>query len=106
MDNAIPHNVCGGLQDNYNWCGPSAVRSSAGIGNHEWKTLQGGDGFVVLQDPTDYRIAFSESQDGNIVRVDRVTGETMQIRRSPGPANPRCAGTGIRRSSSRRTIRR
>ena len=30
-----------------------------------------------LQDPTDYRIAYSESQDGNIVRVDRVTGETM-----------------------------
>ncbi len=88
VDNAIPYNVCGGLQDNYNWCGPSAVRSSAGIGNHEWKTLQGGDGFVVLQDPTDYRIAFSESQDGNIVRVDRVTGETMQIRPQAGPGEP------------------
>ena len=88
VDNAIPYNICGGLQDNYNWCGPSAVRSSAGIGNHEWKTLQGGDGFVVLQDPTDYRIAFSESQDGNMVRVDRVTGETMQIRPQAGPGEP------------------
>ena len=88
VDNAIPYNICGGLQDNYNWCGPSAVRSSAGIGNHEWKTLQGGDGFVVLQDPTDYRIAFSESQDGNIVRVDRITGETMGIRPQPAPGEP------------------
>ena len=87
-DMATPFNVCGGMQDNYNWCGPSAVRGSAGIANHQWATLQGGDGFVVLQDPTDYRIAFSESQDGNIVRVDRVTGETMSVRPQPAPGEP------------------
>ncbi len=87
-DMAKPYNVCGGMQDNYNWCGPSAVRSAAGIGNHEWKTLQGGDGFVVLQDPTDFRVAFSESQDGNISRVDRVTGETISIRPQPAPGEP------------------
>ena len=83
VDNAIPYNVCGGMQDNYNWCGPSAVRGSAGIANFHWKTLQGGDGFVVLQDPSDYRIAYSESQDGNMTRVDRVTGETISIRPQP-----------------------
>ena len=88
VDNAVPFNICGGMQDNYNWCGPSAVRSSAGIGNHEWNTLQGGDGFVVLQDPNDHRIAFTESQDGNIVRVDRVTFETMSIRPTPPPGQP------------------
>jgi photosystem II stability/assembly factor-like uncharacterized protein len=88
VDNAVPFNICGGMQDNYNWCGPSAVRSSAGIGNHEWHTLLGGDGFVVLQDPTDYRIAFTESQDGNLVRVDRVTFETMSIRPQPAPGEP------------------
>ena len=88
VDMATPYNVCGGMQDNYNWCGPSQVRSSAGIANFHWTTLQGGDGFHVLQDPTDYRIAYSESQDGNIVRVDRVTGETIGVRPVAGPGEP------------------
>ena len=87
-DMATPYNICGGMQDNYNWCGPSQVRGSAGIAGFHWATLQGGDGFVVLQDPTDYRIAFSESQDGNIVRVDRVTGETIGVRPAPAPGEP------------------
>jgi len=80
FDMAIPYNVCGGMQDNYDWCGPSAVRGSAGIANHHWATIQGGDGFVVLQDPLDPRVIYSESQDGNIVRIDRVTFESMSIR--------------------------
>jgi photosystem II stability/assembly factor-like uncharacterized protein len=88
VDMATPYNVCGGMQDNYNWCGPSAVRGSAGIANYHWATLQGGDGFVVLQDPNNYRIAFSESQDGNMVRVDRVTGETMSVRPQAAPGEP------------------
>ena len=79
-DMATPYHVCGGMQDNYVWCGPSAVRGSAGIANFQWQTMQGGDGFVALQDPTDFRIAYSESQDGNMVRIDRVTGETVSIR--------------------------
>ena len=85
VDMATPYNICGGMQDNYVWCGPSAVRGAAGIANYEWKTMQGGDGFVAIQDPTDFRIAYSESQDGNMVRIDRVTGETMSIRPQPQP---------------------
>jgi photosystem II stability/assembly factor-like uncharacterized protein len=88
VDMATPYNICGGMQDNYVWCGPSAVRGAAGIANYEWKTMQGGDGFVALQDPTDFRIAYSESQDGNMVRIDRVTGETMSIRPQPEPGEP------------------
>ena len=65
--------------------------------------MQGGDGFVVLQDPTDSRIIYSESQDGNMVRLDRVTFESMSIRPEPGPASRRCAGIGTRRSCTRRT---
>jgi photosystem II stability/assembly factor-like uncharacterized protein len=88
VDNSTPFNVCGGMQDNYDWCGPSQVRGSAGIANYHWQTIQGGDGFVVLQDPRDNRIVYSESQDGNVVRVDRVTNETMSIRPVAAPGEP------------------
>jgi photosystem II stability/assembly factor-like uncharacterized protein len=80
VDMSTPFNICGGMQDNYDWCGPSQVRGSVGIDNYRWTTIQGGDGFVVLQDPNDNRVIYSESQDGNITRIDRVTGESMSIR--------------------------
>jgi hypothetical protein len=88
VDNDVPYNVCGGLQDNYNWCGPSAVRFSRGIKNSDWYQVQGGDGFVVLQDPRDSRYVFSESQDGNIQRRNRVTGEARNIRPNAGNVTP------------------
>ncbi len=87
-DMATPYNICGGMQDNYSWCGPSAVRGSSGIANHHWATIQGGDGFVALPDPTDPRVMYSESQDGNMIRVDRVTFESTSIRPQAGPGEP------------------
>jgi len=92
FDYEWPYNVCGGMQDNYDWCGPSAVRTTGGISNDRWQTIQGGDGFVAIMDPRDARTVYSETQDGATMRHDRITGEAKSIR--PSPQNVVNAQTG------------
>ncbi len=82
-DMETPFNVCGGLQDNYTWCGPSQTRSRSGISNDQWFQIQGGDGFEAQIDPKDPRTIYAESQDGNIVRIDKVSNERKSIRPMP-----------------------
>jgi hypothetical protein len=79
-DMETPFNVCGGMQDNYNWCGPSASRFGRGIMNYDWFQILGGDGFVAIPDLRDSRIVYTESQDGNIIRRNKITGESRSIR--------------------------
>ncbi len=79
-----PYYVCGGLQDNNAWCGPSALRSSGGPVNTDWFTVGGGDGFYTRQDPTDWAIVYAESQNGNMTRHNLREGTQRNIRPSAG----------------------
>ncbi len=75
-----PYTVCGGLQDNGTWCGPSR-RWQGSIDNFVWANVGGGDGFYSSQDPRSDGWTFVESQGGNISRMNRRTGERRQVAR-------------------------
>ena len=86
VDMRRPYFVCTGLQDNGTWCGPSAVRDDEIIAQ-DWYRVSGGDGFYTQVDPTDHMILFSESQNGNVRRVDLHAGTTERIRPRPPTEN-------------------
>jgi photosystem II stability/assembly factor-like uncharacterized protein/type II secretory pathway pseudopilin PulG len=88
LDMAKPYHICGGLQDNNVWCGPSATLDSRGISNADWFTVSGGDGFYAQIDPTDPNIVYAESQDGGVLRRDLRTHESRSIR-PPAPEGER-----------------
>jgi len=88
LDNENPYRICGGLQDNNVWCGPSATMEFRGISAADWYTVGGGDGFYAQFDPNDPGIVYAESQDGNVLRRNLGTHEARSIR-PPAPEGER-----------------
>jgi photosystem II stability/assembly factor-like uncharacterized protein len=84
VDNDIPYNIYGGMQDNGSWAGPAYVWKDQGIRNHYWQEISFGDGFDVLPDPVDSRYGISTSQQGYAGIYDRETGYQETVR----PTNP------------------
>ncbi len=68
LDNKIPYNMYGGLQDNGSWMAPSAA--PGGVNNSHWVDIYGGDGFWVQPDLSDENTCYAESQGGNMARID------------------------------------
>jgi photosystem II stability/assembly factor-like uncharacterized protein len=82
LDMQRPFWICGGLQDNGTWCGPSTTDRRDGILNDDWFNVNGGDGFYAAIDPNDPDIVYSESQGGRISRLD--LGTWARARIAPG----------------------
>ena len=80
LDDAVPFNVYGGLQDNGSWMGPSATWRNEGVLNEDWRRLGGGDGFLALPDTVDDRTIYAESQYLGLTRIDRRTWQVRDIR--------------------------
>ncbi len=66
----VPYQICGGLQDNGVWCGPSATRDRIGVTDADWYPVNGGDGMWVQIPPNDPWTVYSGWQFGNVSRLD------------------------------------
>ncbi|MFN0167918.1 MAG: VPS10 domain-containing protein [Bryobacteraceae bacterium] len=92
-DNRLPfYWVMGGLQDNGSWAGPSATKEPAGILSDDWRMVQFGDGFYMMNHPDNPDLYLAESQGGSIARTDMRTREQQESSVQPlspagGPAS-------------------
>jgi photosystem II stability/assembly factor-like uncharacterized protein len=75
----VPYHVCGGMQDNGTWCGPSRTRDRMGITEADWYAIWGGDGFVSAVSPDDPNIRYAESQYGSTWRFNAETMERFSL---------------------------
>ncbi len=70
VDHSLPFNICGGLQDNGAWCGPSSDLGRKGENGWEWYTVVGGDGQYAVPAPSDPNLVYADAQNGYLIRRD------------------------------------
>ena len=83
VDNDVPYNVYGGMQDNGSWKGPNTTWETAGIRNWDWQEVGFGDGFGTVPVITDPMVGYAMSQEGHLMRWNLRTGERKTIRPAP-----------------------
>ncbi|GJQ27421.1 MAG: hypothetical protein HBSAPP02_24530 [Phycisphaerae bacterium] len=89
VDHSTPfYYIYGGTQDNNTMGAPSRTFDRAGITNEHWFVTVGGDGFVTRVDTEDPNIVYSLWQYGGLVRHDRKSGQTIDIRPREAPGQP------------------
>ncbi len=89
LDDTEPfYNIYGGTQDNNTQMGPSRTDNVSGIRNSDWQVVLGGDGHQPATEPGNPNIAYAQSQEGYLNRLDRKTGESVFIQPQPGKGEP------------------
>ena len=78
-DMQVPYRVCGGLQDNGNWCGTSNSLSGQGIRTDDWFTVSGGDGFFTVPVMDKPWLVYSDAQGGMLNITDTRNGVQKTI---------------------------
>ncbi|MDA8018920.1 MAG: glycosyl hydrolase [Thermoanaerobaculia bacterium] len=86
VDDAEPfYNIYGGTQDNATQGGPSRTDNVHGIQNSDWGIILDWDGHQPATEPGNPDIVYAQRQQGYLTRVDRTTGEIIDIQPQPGP---------------------
>ena len=93
VDDRDPYYVCGGLQDNGNWCGPSRLNDRRGILPGYFYTVSGGDGFYTVPVPGQPNLVYSNAQGGYFRITDTSSGQTRSI--EPWPLMIGSQGQGM-----------
>ncbi|MBK8143533.1 MAG: hypothetical protein IPK62_00360 [Bacteroidetes bacterium] len=83
VDNAVPYNVYGGLQDNGTWMGPSTNTESSAwhqSGEYAYKNIGEGDGMQVQVDTRNNETYYVGYQFGNYYKASKTNKDYLDVK--------------------------